>query len=62
MTFVDFLDCCLCELDTPYVEIIFTIAWMLWIVRNELMWDGILSMFLMYVLPKYQPKRGGDLG
>lgn len=39
-TFMGFMECCLKALDTPDVEIIFTIAWMLWKARNELMWDG----------------------
>uniref|UniRef100_A0A2N9GBS2 Reverse transcriptase domain-containing protein n=1 Tax=Fagus sylvatica TaxID=28930 RepID=A0A2N9GBS2_FAGSY len=40
MTFVDMLSCCLKKLSSPDVELVFTLAWMLWNARNELMWDG----------------------
>ena len=42
-SFSDFLDCCLRDLDSPEIEIIMTVAWMLWVARNELMWEGINS-------------------
>jgi hypothetical protein len=40
MTVVDFLECCLQELASPDVEIIFTTAWMLWSAQNALLWEG----------------------
>jgi hypothetical protein len=43
MTFLDFLEHCLRELGSLEVEIVLTVAWMLWVARNELMWDGIHS-------------------
>uniref|UniRef100_A0A2N9G1Q3 RNase H type-1 domain-containing protein n=1 Tax=Fagus sylvatica TaxID=28930 RepID=A0A2N9G1Q3_FAGSY len=43
MTFTDFLECCLRELGSPEVEITMTIAWMLWVARNELKWEGVHS-------------------
>lgn len=40
ITFMDMLSCCLKELSSPDVELVFTLAWMLWNSRNKLMWDG----------------------
>ena len=40
-SFSDFLECCLRDLGFPEVEIMLTVAWMLWVARNELMWEGI---------------------
>ena len=42
-SFSDFLECCLRELGSPKMEIMLSLAWMLWVARNELMWEGIHS-------------------
>jgi hypothetical protein len=43
MTFVVLLSCCLRELSSPDVELIFTTIWMLWNAQNEMLWIGKTS-------------------
>jgi hypothetical protein len=44
MAFGDFSDVCLRDMQSPDVELIFTTAWILWCARNELIWEGKVSI------------------
>jgi hypothetical protein len=40
MSVVDFMSCCLRDLDSIDIAILFYTAWTLWLARNELKWEG----------------------
>jgi hypothetical protein len=40
MSFADFIHCCIQELQSPSLEIVFTTTWDLWNAQNEMFWDG----------------------
>ncbi len=37
---LDFLATCMSEMSSPEVEIVFATAWVLWLARNEVVWEG----------------------
>ena len=43
MSVVDFVSCCLRDLDSTNIAILLYTAWTLWLARNELKWEGKVS-------------------